>query len=1563
MSSDLNRTIVHMNSAERDRSQFASPNNYRTQIIPSICDVREIRLLQASIPRTDLRVADGILQLYVDRVLKQDVVEAFVVGSLVVYSLSSSDSIWKQYSYFHIDSPLVVHTIDDAVLSGEIRGYVSRAGDSVVFTYARADAIYAKVFSPLSSQNTAVASTTTLATSTGAQPNIASSLAPGRSYFVHGSSNGGTTLGIVRTHAPATSLTFVIAADRSLAIGLGVNVVANLRNDKLKWRLRVLGTRTVGVILKESIAAYVYLDSSQTYVVSTKPVATYTTVLGNIPNLQLVFDIVTDLGPSSVQTVIAEAARRNYVLLDTTLNALPSAATENGLISASTMLYLINQTEFEIAAAEYNAILFAQAVADGYYLPVGGYGNARYKLVNDDVYISDTPYGGSSKARVLDACRRELLIGEQSWIKVVDNISLWQSDVALVASRRLVRFLADDTSARFVTKSSDLATTAPPEHIALLLRTNVGTRKWESKLQSNLPHFSAWPPRCAVSSSDNRSLVAFLYSDGKAWIESLGVLFDIAPGSGNNALAAASAVPGARFLAASTDDGIYGLAEATGQLYMLSIDVSNLRVNIVEYAPSLSTSIPLPTSPSLAASGRVLLNGTRAFFFGTSSAVFVYVPNYIMIIRGNTSTIANYYTQRGPIAVAVQNALEAVFVDAIGTTLLQLTNFNAYIRIGVDHGDTLDTNIIPFVSWSNPAAFVTENGDFYTYYDSTPDMMMNERTYGDKPVLAVNTVSAWWREGDSLFLATSAGQYSVTLTAPVTNRSQRTLALVNLENGKTVTVLDANVVAGSTIEEARDGGLTLKTPAGDWYLYNTTNVTPAALMAESSSLGAYDGFVVLAGNAWLRGNLSVVETRITSSVQPVRIVQTPVTIVNATLRSACYSRILDEFAPEGLANAILAVGSTGQRTKVAVFSADTPSTLYATSNVTLIEVLPGGFLAAEIVAEQVAISYRTLSGGIKTVLAPVPYTQKALSVQLVVNSSGNSSLVTWSSFNQNTYNEATLVYERDGSVYFPGDLTYEQSGSLSLSSENLIAGSFDGNITFLRAEPIYVSPSANVVAAFATIVATSNSQLYVSHNTRDYDGWYVGETKELVASNVKVLDTTVRDGNTIYISVLDKDDGTLGVVSIGGYDVLTGFSSIQRYARRTPTSDELPFALRTATPISLKPFTASVMDVSTTNVAKIVFTDSVGLRVAQRRLETFAGVPYYIKLQALEGTVPSTLTNLTFTIDPNFSVSQGSLVDDSRGLAISHSLVPFAIDFRNDVVLAAVLGWRDNSSLIISSVSVNAQMSNKTIDIGALQTIFALADKNNDGELTVPELLSIATLPLTQLAASMDSTLITDVDNLLASLSETSTFNAVALAGIRALDPNQSGTVSTTEFADFVSNFAAKAHSMRSPGDIDEGGTQIVELHLLVDGHDALSTLSDGSKSRPFALMFLNVSRGSRTLYTAGGHPSMITFNPSRNVVNSLQVSFWNPRLDAAYDFKMLENQLVFEFRHGSRYVASERMRRPDGTYDPRIEIVPTDMDALRGIVRNPVAYSDSEEASIMASSSASDESDSDESL
>ena len=60
----------------------------------------------------------------------------------------------------------------------------------------------------------------------------------------------------------------------------------------------------------------------------------------------------------------------------------------------------------------------------------GGYGNTRYKLVDDDVYLSDANYGGSTRALLLDASRRELLIGEGGWLKVVDNISLWQSDVA-----------------------------------------------------------------------------------------------------------------------------------------------------------------------------------------------------------------------------------------------------------------------------------------------------------------------------------------------------------------------------------------------------------------------------------------------------------------------------------------------------------------------------------------------------------------------------------------------------------------------------------------------------------------------------------------------------------------------------------------------------------------------------------------------------------------------------------------------------------------------------------------------------------------------------------------------------------------------------------------------------------------------------------------------------------------------------------------------------------------------------------------------------------------------------
>jgi hypothetical protein len=390
--------------------------------------------------------------------------------------------------------------------------------------------------------------------------------------------------------------------------------------------------------MRESISAYVFLDAVSSYITSSPPIPDSGSILGNVPNLQLVRDLIAELGPMTPAQIISVSATRNYTLLTTTLNAFPAAvaiSNASGLVTVSGMLYIINQTEFEIAAAEYAALVLAQRIAQGYYLPTGGYGNTRYKLVDDDVYLSDVNYGGSAHALLLDASRRELLIGEGSWLKVVDNISLWQSDVATVTARRLVRFMADDTSARFVRSSSDVATTNCSQ-IAALLRNDIATRIW-SAVRTNLPNSSAWPPKCAVSSSDSRSLSMLLFGDGYAWIASDSTIMPMT-GAGVSAIAAATNQPGNRVLVATTTDVVYLLSESSGQLYQLVVGSTSIQIDVLVL--TLLTSTALPTGSSGLSAGRLISAGTKAFFLSSSSAAYLWSPNYIMRLQDNT--IASY---------------------------------------------------------------------------------------------------------------------------------------------------------------------------------------------------------------------------------------------------------------------------------------------------------------------------------------------------------------------------------------------------------------------------------------------------------------------------------------------------------------------------------------------------------------------------------------------------------------------------------------------------------------------------------------------------------------------------------------------------------------------------------------------------------------------------------------------------------------------------------------------------------------------------------------------------------
>jgi Ca2+-binding EF-hand superfamily protein len=266
-------------------------------------------------------------------------------------------------------------------------------------------------------------------------------------------------------------------------------------------------------------------------------------------------------------------------------------------------------------------------------------------------------------------------------------------------------------------------------------------------------------------------------------------------------------------------------------------------------------------------------------------------------------------------------------------------------------------------------------------------------------------------------------------------------------------------------------------------------------------------------------------------------------------------------------------------------------------------------------------------------------------------------------------------------------------------------------------------------------------------------------------------------------------------------------------------------------------------------------------------------------------------------------------------LNVSHALVPFAIDLRHDPVLGAVLGWRDPLVLFVASQSLASQVGTTDVDLGALERIFSLADGNSDGQLTTAELLAIVNLPLTQLASTIDAQIIAALENVLQSLALTATFDALALASMRILDPDKTGTVNVSEFTQFVTAFVRNGHSVRSPGNIDEGGTRLIDLFMLIDGRDAISQHGESARHRPFTLLFLNVERGDLAIYKANDFPAFVRFDPPKQTLSTMEFEFFNARLNRQYDFKGLENQLIFEIDHGRRSTASERSRAPDGTY------------------------------------------------
>lgn len=1529
----LKTSVIHALSADRDRTYYPTPSRYALTLTEPLYDVREVRLRQASVPRTDLRVAEGTFYLYVDRVVKFGATAAFVVDpSIIVYTRTSADAIWQSYEFASIDSPLATTALDDAVLGAAMDGYVSAAEDASVFVLSHAGEVVAKAYAPPAGLSTALTDNSVLVdgvSSRAAALRAAASLVPGRALYAFvedsGGASGAVRFGAAQAYTPTAVASFELLADRSLALGLGVETASNLGNAALKWRLVLLGTRSAGLVFQESVASYVSLEGSST-AISVEPPQTAAPILVNPDDVREALTIVQTFGSLTVAQLASTAITLNVELEQTTLDALEGLVGTGVPVTEGVLINYIAELESQIAAADLAAQLAAAAEAAGYYEPLGEYGNARFKLVEEDAFAGDQVHGTSqSEAVILDASRRALLLREGAWLKTVDSIAVWASDVVEVNARKLLRYIGGDSpaSARYMVSAADTSSTTHNTIATVLVGDeSEPLRDWQLQ-NTSLPNAAQWPPVTSVSAPDALSLTALLFTSGEAWLANIDAVVTIA-GDALAELAGATSVPGNRLLVAATLGDVFVLCEASGRFARLAIDESTPACTF-NYLAMTATGATLPFGTD--AGNNVLVPpGSRCFFLSNSGRAWLFISNYIYRID-NLSTVANVvYTARSPSAVARQNDTTALFVDALGVTELHMDNHNIYERLSVDRGDALDTTTIPFVSWSNPSALVTNDGAFYTLRkDADPfnTLVYLERCAGQVPPIiasgvggAGSLVHANWREGTTIALAADDGIYRVQLYTPAINTADARLALVDASSGSTSSTL-ANVAPEATILAAEDYGV-LVLEDGNLTLYD------ASLPGSNIFIGAPDPAVtahtlVYGPSAWLEANLTHAAFYENGTLQELR--TTPAIIDNSVLSSVAYSRVPRELSPyTSTQEAFVAASSTGATSRIAVFARDANLAVQA-ADVNLDGVLSGGYMAVAVVGVQASISYRNITGGVSTRLVPLPYAQTRFQseVRLDTAAATRVGLASWTRFNHNLLSEAAVVYDRGSDIYFRGNVTIETTGALDAGAEQVLAEDV-GNIDFLRAEPVYVEDTANYVAAFATIYASANTA-YVAVNRRDYTGWTVCTNTTAIASNVDLIDVTNPEGNTIYITATDSNTGVLKVIELSGSDNGGMFSGVNNYPSRDPTNDELPAEMRTATPNDIKPSCcAHIYDVEN-GVASFVYVDSdAGARIGVRTLETYATQPYSLSLAASEGEVANVAAELLTAIDVNFSASSGSVVDDTLGLNLSHSLVPFGIDMRSDEILAAVLGWRDRNNLLIASEGIaNAVVDgggSTTLPPGVLERIFTLADSNGDGVLEASELTNIVTLPLTQVASTVPSRIIAEVEGIFRSLQSLATFDNVALASMRALDPDGSGGVAVTEFAEFVQRFVDRGQAIRSPGNIDQNGTRVVDLYLQVDGRDAVTDHTDTSTARPFTVIFLDVERGERALYQAGQYPAIVRFNPPRQSITSLEFSFFNERLEALYEFFQLENQLIFEVLHGPRAVASEQIRQPDGTYE-----------------------------------------------
>ena len=1576
MSRELMTTVVHARSSERDRRLYARPSQYSVTIAPALHDVREVRLRQALIPRTDMRVAEGTIRVYVDRVVKKDVCAAFVTSTILVYTLSSPDSIWQVYSYTDIDSPLLERVVDDAVINGAIDAFMTTRNDAVVFAYSIANRIQLKVFTPPSSLLTTATEATPIGTATARAGSVVvrPSLAPGRVFYAYVDIETRLVhVGIASAYAQAIVQVFRLSADAKLALALGKTSVAGLVDAMATWASCPVGTRAAAIVFRESLAVYVSLDGSGGEVETGATIETVKAPL-NVRNVTEVLGIVRAFGAQTRAQIVSTAYALGIALLSDTLVALDTLAQEHalGLVTEAAVLNVLadaqtRQTALELAAAQKDA-----AAAQGYYDPIGVYGNARFKLMTSAIYKGDAVYGAThAGARVLDASRRGILIRESGWLKTVDNVDIWDASVASMVERRLVRFFADvPIAARYVKYATDIATTSSDRAVALIIgASSQDVRFW--KAHTNIAEltqtYGDWPPLCAVPSSDHRELDMLLFAARRAWMN--GVVYQV-HGEGNVALTSATLQPGARMLAARTTLGtIYAFAEHTGQFFELEVDSASAIVSMRPMHASAVSGVQLPTNTD-AANAVLVPPGLRSFMIGCGDRVQLYAPNYKYDIRAGAS-VTVYITNRIPSALGRQDVDTAVFGDALGLTQIRLDNHNVYDRLAVDQGgDNLDTITLPFLGWSNPCAFVTAGGDFFILRPSSDELIYAERTTGEKPLLTIGSVAAHWRERDGAItvLATASGIYRVELVAEdlVTDRVR--LAVLRVDNGATESVLAENLPSDTEILTVYDRGIILKMPEPDAsvHMYDTLGVNQTGtLLASRNELGPFDQFIPFGPNAWMRGNLTHVS--ISGGGTPLRTFPTPVAITNVSLRTTAYARIANEHAPQGMANVFVGMGSSGDTSKIAVFSADTPATVY-TSAVDLGDILAGGFATIAVVDAQVAITYRTRVGGIGTSIVPLPYKAPAFQqdAQIAYAQPSHVTMVTWSKFNRNTLSEAALVYSEGTELAMLGDIRYEATGRLVVGTPLDIEIARDGNIDFLCSQPVYVSGndiSGNTLVSGFAVIHGASGNAYVTVCSRDEVDWLEHMPSRRFATGVTLMSASSDDGNTIYVSALDRSAATQGrmcVFELGGLVPSSGFARIQQHpqpaAAATTTAAD-------ATPYALYPQFAHVVGMQAAGECVIAYIDDTGARIARRRLLAFDAVPYTIALNASQGRVADTLADLMFAVDVQFFVSSGSSTDDTLSLNVSHALVPFALDLRHDPVLGAVLGWRDPQMLFIASQSLAAQVGGTDlVDQGALERIFSLADGDSDGQLTTAELLAIVNLPLTQIASTIDARIIAALENVLQSLALTATFDALALASMRILDPDKTGTVNVGEFTQFVTAFVRSGHSVRSPGNIDEGGTRLIDLFMSIDGRDAISQHGEAAH-RPFTLLFLNVERGDLAIYQANDFPAFVRFDPPKQTLSTMEFEFFNARLNRQYDFKGLENQLIFEIDHGRRSTASERSRAPDGTYTllPHVSNVPPGrIGALqqaraRTLLSTTSEYDDDELASSPCSSESSD--------